>query len=74
MDFRHYMQGFTVLLLLSKEDFAYMFKKIDEPLPHSLNPFKVNEHIAKALMKKVDEIKRETLISPEDHAGEWETS
>jgi len=59
MDYRHYMQGFASLILLEKEDFIYMFRKIDEPLPHSLDPFKFNEYMARALMKKMDEITKE---------------
>jgi hypothetical protein len=59
MDFRHYAEVFASQVVLKKEDFNYLFKKIDKPLPHSLNPFMLNQHMGKALAEKMDVIKTE---------------
>lgn len=59
MDFRDYAEVFASYNILKKEDFNYLIKKIDKPLPHSLNPFMLNQHMGKALAEKMDVIKTE---------------
>lgn len=59
MDYREYAEVFASYNILTKEDFIYLIKKIDRPLPHSLNPFKLNQHIGRVLAEKMDVIKSE---------------
>ena len=58
-DYRHYLRGFALSNLLTKEDANYLYSLIKEPLPYNLNPFKLSGNMNKALEKLMPTIKKE---------------